>query len=113
MIDDRVRKRGVTAFLLIYAEYGSLVLGLAGWTAWSMCQEVILAWLRAGSRSIWPPCVAHAGNNFVLAVLTTALLLGHGAFREQGNQLLVVLVLAVVAAVPFARAGRSPRSRMY
>ncbi|MER7281147.1 CPBP family intramembrane glutamic endopeptidase [Dactylosporangium sp. NPDC000244] len=95
--------------LLGYAEYPHLALGLAGWTAWIMCQEVILAWLRARSGSIWPPCLAHAGNNFVLVPLTTAVLLGHGDFGEQGIQLLVVLVLVLVAALPLVRAGREAR----
>lgn len=92
--------------LLGYAEFRHLALGLVGWTAWIMCQEIILAWLRARSRSIWPACLAHAGNNFVLAPLTTALLLGHGGFGHEGIQLLVVLVLAAVAAGPLVRAGR-------
>jgi membrane protease YdiL (CAAX protease family) len=92
--------------LLGYAEFRHPALGLAGWTAWIVCQEVILAWLRARSGSIWPPCVAHAGNNFVLVPLTTALLFGHGDFGQHGIQLLVVLVLVLVAAVPLARASR-------
>jgi uncharacterized protein len=91
--------------LLGYADFSNLALGLAGWTMWIVCQEVILAWLRARSGSIWAPCVAHAGNNFVLAPLTTALLLGHGDFGAQGVQLLVVLVL-VAAAGPLVQAGR-------
>jgi membrane protease YdiL (CAAX protease family) len=94
--------------LLGYAEFPQLALGLAGWTTWILCQEVILAWLRARSGSIWPPCFAHAGNNFVLAPLTTALLLGHSGFGPAGIQLLVVLVLVAVAAVPLARTGARP-----
>jgi uncharacterized protein len=67
---------------------------------------VILAWLRDRSRSIWPPCLAHAGNHFVLVPLTTALLLGHGDFGQHGIQLLVVLVLVTVAAGPLVQTGR-------
>ncbi|MER7009299.1 CPBP family intramembrane glutamic endopeptidase [Dactylosporangium sp. NPDC000555] len=89
-----------------YVEYRHLALGLIGWTVWIMCQEIILAWLRARSRSIWPASLAHAGNNLVLAPLTTALLLGPGGFGENGIQLLIVLVLATVAAGPFLRTGR-------
>jgi membrane protease YdiL (CAAX protease family) len=92
--------------LLGYAQFSHLALGLAGWTVWIVCQEVILAWLRARSHSIWPPCLAHAGNNFVLAPLTTALLLGHGDFGQQGIQLLVALVLVAVAAGPLVQAGQ-------
>ncbi|MCM4078569.1 CPBP family intramembrane glutamic endopeptidase [Paractinoplanes hotanensis] len=92
--------------LLGYADYRNLALGLAGWTVWVMCQEVLLAWLRARSRSIWPPCLAHAGNNFILVPLTTALLLDHGDFGQHGIQLLVVLVLIAVAAAPLLQADR-------
>jgi uncharacterized protein len=89
--------------LLGYAEYRDLALGLAGWTAWIVCQEVLLAWLRARSGSVWPACLAHAGNNLVLGPLTAALLAGPGGFGENGIQLLIVLVLAAVAAGPFLR----------
>ncbi|GGK78452.1 hypothetical protein GCM10012284_10430 [Mangrovihabitans endophyticus] len=87
-----------------YAEYPNLALGLAGWTAWIVCQEIILAWLRAHSRSIWPACLAHAGNNMVLAPLTTALLLGPDGPGTNTVQMLVVLVLATtIAAGPALR----------
>ncbi|GIH21312.1 CPBP family intramembrane glutamic endopeptidase [Rugosimonospora africana] len=89
-----------------YVEYRHLALGLIVWTAWIVCQEIILAWLRAGSGSIWPASLAHAGNNLVLAPLTTALLLEPHGFSPDGIQLLVVLVLAAVAVWPFLRAGR-------
>ena len=89
--------------LLGYAEYPHLAIGLIGWTAWIVCQEIILAWLRAGSRSIWPACLAHAGNNLVLVPLTTAMLLGPGGFGADAVQWLVVLVLAAVAIGPFRR----------
>ncbi|MFD2768077.1 CPBP family intramembrane glutamic endopeptidase [Micromonospora eburnea] len=92
--------------LLGYVEYRPLAMGMLGWTAWIMCQEIILAWLRSCSRSVWPACLAHAGNNLVLAPLTTALLLGPSGFGENGIQLLVVLVLATVAAGPFLQASR-------
>lgn len=90
-----------------YAEYPNLALGLAGWTAWIVCQELILAWLRAGSGSIWPACLAHAGNNMVIVPLTTALLVGPGDSGTQHVQLLVVLVLAAAATGPFLWAGRT------
>lgn len=92
--------------LLGYVEYQQLALGLLLWTAWIMCQEVILAWLRERSGSIWPACLAHAGNNLVLAPLTTAMLLRPGGLDDDGVQFVVVLVLICVAAGPFTRLGR-------
>jgi membrane protease YdiL (CAAX protease family) len=89
-----------------YAEFPNLPLGLLAWTVWIVCQEIILAWLRARSRSVWPACLAHAGNNMVLVTLTDGLLDGPGGFGVQGRQVLVVLVLIVVAAVPFIRVHR-------
>ncbi|MCO8273983.1 CPBP family glutamic-type intramembrane protease [Actinoplanes sp. TRM 88003] len=89
-----------------YVEYGHLALGLAGWTLWIVAQEVLLAWLRARSGSVWPACLAHAGNNFVLAPLTAALLTGPSGFSPEAQQFLIFAVLAAVAAGPFLRAGR-------
>jgi len=86
-----------------YVEYRNLALGLLGWTAWIMCQEVILAWFRERSGSIWPACLAHAGNNMVLAPVTTAMLTGPGGFGDLGVQFLVVVVLAAVAGGLFRR----------
>ena len=89
-----------------YAQFPNLALGLLGWTGWIVGQEIILAWLRARSRSVWPACLAHAGNNMVLVTLTEGLLNGPGGLGVQGRQLLVVLLLIVVAAVPFLRIHR-------
>jgi CAAX protease family protein len=92
-----------------YAEYDNVVLGIALWTVWIMCQEVLLAWLRERSGSIWPACLAHAGNNMILVPLTSAMLLGAGGLNDDGVQRLIVLVLVAVAAGPFLRIGRSQR----
>jgi membrane protease YdiL (CAAX protease family) len=92
--------------LLGYAEFPNLAVGLLGWTAWIVCQEIILAWLRARSGSVWPACLAHAGNNMVLVTLTNAMLDGPGGVGVLDLQLLTVLVLAAVAAVPLLRAHR-------
>ncbi|MFI5932053.1 CPBP family intramembrane glutamic endopeptidase [Actinoplanes sp. NPDC051494] len=86
-----------------YVEYRHLVWGLTGWAAWIVCQEVILAWLRERSGSIWPACLAHAGNNMVLVPLTTAVLTG---FDMDSLQILTVVVLAAVAIGPFLRIHR-------
>ena len=92
--------------VLGYIEYGNLALGLAGWTAWIMYQEVLLAWLRDRSGSVWPACLAHSGNNMVLAPLTTAMLFGADGglgYNDTGVQWLVVLVLAALTAVALLR----------
>jgi membrane protease YdiL (CAAX protease family) len=89
-----------------YAQFDHLAIGLILWTAWILCQEVILAWLRARSRSIWPACLAHASNNMVIVPLTTALLLEPRGFTADAVSLMTVLVLIAVAALPFLRAGR-------
>jgi uncharacterized protein len=89
-----------------YADYRHLALGLAGWTGWIMGQEILLAWLRERSGSVWPACLAHSANNFVLAPLTAALLAG---VSTEGVQTLIVVVLVVVAAVPFWRAADGQR----
>lgn len=89
-----------------YAEFDHLAVGLVGWVAWIMCQEVILAWLRRRTGSVWPACLAHAGNNMVLVPLTTALLSGHDV------QLLVVIVLVAVAARPFMTEGGGAPGRI-
>lgn len=86
-----------------YAEFDNMVRGLLVWTLWIMCQEVVLAWLRARSGSIWPACLAHAGNNMILVPLTTGALVHPGGLTADGLNLLTVLVLAAVAVPLFLR----------
>ena len=89
-----------------YSQYQNVLFGLAGWTAWILCQEVLLAWLRDRSGSVWPACLAHAGNNMVLAPLT-GVLMTTGAFSNEAVQVLIVAVLIAVAIGPFVRVGRT------
>ncbi|GAB2953140.1 CPBP family intramembrane metalloprotease [Micromonospora polyrhachis] len=77
-----------------YIEFDNVPLGLLAWTVSFLCQEMILAWLRLRSDSIWVPSLAHAGNNMVLAMLTGMLLAGGGKIDEVG--------LILLAAVPMA-----------
>lgn len=92
-----------------YAEFDDVVSGIALWTVWIMCQEILLAWLRERSGSIWPACLAHAGNNMILVPLTSAMLLGAGGLNDDSVQPLIVIVLIVVAVGPFLRLGRPQR----
>ncbi|EXG80529.1 CPBP family glutamic-type intramembrane protease [Cryptosporangium arvum] len=88
-----------------YDQYGNVLLGLVGWTAWIMCQEVLLAWLRERSGSVWPACLAHAGNNMILAPLI-GVLITTGAFSNEVVNFLVVAVLIVLALRPLLTAHR-------
>ncbi|MDF5752426.1 CPBP family intramembrane glutamic endopeptidase [Spongiactinospora sp. TRM90649] len=57
-----------------YIEFGNIPLGLFVWTISFLFQEIILAWLRLRSGTIWAASLAHAGNNMVLFLLTGMLL---------------------------------------
>jgi hypothetical protein len=57
-------------------------------------QEIVLAWLRTKSGTIWTTSVAHAGNNMVLSLLT-------GILLQEGGGLNVVTVM-LVTMVPLA-----------
>ncbi|MEU7610609.1 CPBP family intramembrane glutamic endopeptidase [Micromonospora sp. NPDC049204] len=77
-----------------YIEFSNVTLGLLVWTVSFLCQEIILAWLRLRSGSIWTTSVAHAGNNMTLSLLTGTLL------GEASNVIAVtVLMTAPMAAV--------------
>ncbi|TQF07925.1 CPBP family intramembrane metalloprotease [Kitasatospora acidiphila] len=82
--------------MLGYLHLGSLAAGLPLWTATFLCQECLLAWLRARSGSIWPPALAHAGNNMVLSLLVSQLLSGTG-LGDLALTLLPVPALALCA----------------
>ncbi|MER6005596.1 CPBP family intramembrane glutamic endopeptidase [Nonomuraea angiospora] len=57
-----------------YIEFENVPLGLFIWTVAFLFQEIILAWLRLRSGTIWASSLAHAGNNMVLFLLTGMLL---------------------------------------
>ncbi|WFF09183.1 type II CAAX endopeptidase family protein [Micromonospora sp. WMMD1076] len=79
-----------------YIEFTNVLLGLLVWTVGFLLQEIILAWLRSRSDSIWPPSLAHAGNNMVLALLTGLLLSEGGGLGEITVMLLTAVPMAVV-----------------
>lgn len=88
-----------------YIELGNLAVGMLVWTASFLLQEVFLAWLRARSDSIWPPSLAHAGNNMVLALLTDLLLVQGGDFDEVSVMLLAGIPMTVLCVWILARRG--------
>jgi membrane protease YdiL (CAAX protease family) len=57
-----------------YVTFPEVVIGLASWTLWFLFQEVILAWMRLASGTIWTTSVAHAGTNMVASLVTGLLL---------------------------------------
>ncbi|MGW0431746.1 CPBP family intramembrane glutamic endopeptidase [Micromonospora sp. NPDC003197] len=79
-----------------YIEFDNVLLGLLVWTVSFLCQEMILAWLRLRSDSIWAPSLAHAGNNMVLSMLTGMLLAGGGKIDEIGLILLTAVPMAAI-----------------
>jgi len=81
-----------------YIEFENVPLGLLVWTVSFLCQEMILAWLRLRSDSIWAPSLAHAGNNMVLALLTGMLLTEGGKIDEVALTLLAVVPMAAICA---------------
>lgn len=77
-----------------YAEFANLAYGLATWTAYMMCWEVVLSWLRLRSGTIWTSSLAHIGGNMVLALLT-----GEALDTDPATQnLLMTAPVATVAA---------------
>jgi hypothetical protein len=74
-----------------------VALGLALGTVSFQFQEVLLAWLRTRSGSIWPTCIAHSGHNMVLALIT-------GILLEESGGLDTITVMAVTATAIAAAA---------
>ncbi len=79
-----------------YIEFSDVALGLALWTVSFQFQEVLLAWLRTRSGSIWPTCIAHSGHNMVLALITGILL------EENGGLDTITVMVITTAAVAAA-----------
>ncbi|MFD0887217.1 CPBP family intramembrane glutamic endopeptidase, partial [Streptosporangium algeriense] len=93
-----------------YVEYANVAVGLLIWTVSFQFQEILLGWLRQRSGSIWPPSLAHAGNNMVLFLLVGVLLGKEGErFGGSATDLVVMgpLVLASLLVVLFGRGRRS------
>ncbi|MFF4950672.1 CPBP family intramembrane glutamic endopeptidase [Streptomyces chattanoogensis] len=77
-----------------YIAFPNVIPGLAAWTVSFLFQEIILTWLYMRSGSVWVACLAHAGNNMVLFLLTGQLL-GTGAGLDT-------LVTTLLPTVPMA-----------
>ncbi|TMR89556.1 CPBP family intramembrane glutamic endopeptidase [Nonomuraea basaltis] len=109
-----------------YIEFENIPLGLFIWTVTFLFQEIILAWLRLRSGTIWTSSLAHAGNNMVIFLLTSMLLPN---LDINTTTLLVTAPLAAISAwivlsgqlksdkgavsedIPLAASGPIPRGR--
>ncbi|WP_106401551.1 CPBP family intramembrane glutamic endopeptidase [Actinocorallia populi] len=78
-----------------YIEFGNVAFGLASWTVSFILQEYILAWLWLRSGNIWVVSLAHAGNNMVLALLTSHLL----ESRTSTVELMWISIVPLAAVV--------------
>jgi membrane protease YdiL (CAAX protease family) len=80
-----------------YVDYANPVLGLTTWTLHGVLLAVILAWLFVRSRSIWVPCLAHAGNNMIIGALSGPLLADGSGLDPATVDLIGLVPLAAVA----------------
>ncbi|MEV5711331.1 CPBP family intramembrane glutamic endopeptidase [Actinoallomurus sp. NPDC052274] len=80
-----------------YIQFGHVALGLAVWTVAFVFQEVLLAWLWTRSGSVWPPSLAHAGNNMVLSLLTGQFL-GHSGLGDTAITLIMYVPVIALGA---------------
>jgi hypothetical protein len=71
-------------------------------------QEVLLAWLRTRSGSIWPICVAHSGHNTVLALITGILLEEHGGLDTITVMVVTTAAIAAAALLVVLGGGLGP-----
>ncbi|GAA3641364.1 hypothetical protein GCM10022223_70760 [Kineosporia mesophila] len=77
-----------------------MFLGLLCWTAIFFPLQAILTGLYERSGSIWVPSLAHAGNNFVLWMLPSALMVDTG--QISGEMLNLIGVIPLIPLVIWA-----------
>jgi uncharacterized protein len=75
-----------------YTDYDNVFLGLILWTINILLQQIVHAWLRIRSRSIWSVSIWHAGNNMVISLLTEMLF---SDLTESTKALLVIAPMAI------------------
>jgi membrane protease YdiL (CAAX protease family) len=80
-----------------YVDYANPVLGLTTWTIHAVLLAIILAWLFVRSRSIWVPCLAHAGNNMIIGMFSGALLMDGSGLDPATVDLIGLAPLAAIA----------------
>jgi uncharacterized protein len=79
-----------------YIVYDNVFLGLTLWTINIMFQQIVHAWLRIRSRSIWPVSVWHAGNNIAISLLTEILF---SDLTESTTALLVMAPMSIACTL--------------
>jgi uncharacterized protein len=88
-----------------------IIVALLVRTIWSLLQEVIHAWLRRRSGSVWTASLFHAGNNFILVLLTYELLEGGGVDGDLVTILILVVLSAIAAWIILGRRLSDPANR--
>ncbi|WP_211588817.1 CPBP family intramembrane glutamic endopeptidase [Allorhizocola rhizosphaerae] len=81
-----------------YVHYDNLLLGLLTWTLTIVLQAIILAWLFYRSRTVWVPCLAHAGNNMIIGTLSSTVLIEAGGLDSATVEALGLIPLAAICA---------------
>ena len=80
-----------------YVDYANPLLGITTWTLHAVLLAIVLAWLFLRSRSVWVPCVAHAGNNLIIGAVSGALLVDGSGLDPAIVDMLDIVPLAVIA----------------
>ena len=96
-----------------YIHFADLALGLLVWTGYFLLWETVLTWLWLRSGSIWPPSVAHCGNNMVISLLVGTVLAGRPGFDDLALTALMAVPMIPICAWLLVRgrlAVRAPRT---
>lgn len=80
-----------------YATFDNMLLGLVCWTAIFFPLQAIFTGLYERSGSIWVPSLAHAGNNFVLWMFPSVLMVDTGQISGEMLNLVGCIPLTVLA----------------
>ena len=71
---------------------------LLNFTLANVLLAIVLAWLRLRSGSVWPACIAHAGNNLIVGTLADVPFVEGGKLDPSVVALLLLSPLAAICA---------------
>jgi membrane protease YdiL (CAAX protease family) len=80
-----------------YVDYANPAVGITTWTLHAVLLAIVLAWLFVRSRSVWVPCLAHAGNNLIIGAISGTLLVDGAGLDPAIVDLLDIILLAAIA----------------